>query len=167
MPHFLPALVAFVQLSIACQREVRSRRDIQDNHNDHIEPREAETLPPIWTREEHFLHDSFSKVEMDTWASYYTRGDHLAGRNKSMAEATAKTWRENGIPASLVEYHVFLDYPKQQELVLTWSNGSTYEAQMYEDILEEDDTTGDPSALPGFHAFSANGIVEAEYVYVG
>jgi N-acetylated-alpha-linked acidic dipeptidase len=84
-----------------------------------------------------------------------------------MAEVTAKEWTKNGVPSSLVEYEVFLSYPKEQKLVLRSRNRTLHEAQMYEDALSEDDTTSSPRALPAFHGYSASGKVEAEYVYVG
>jgi N-acetylated-alpha-linked acidic dipeptidase len=84
-----------------------------------------------------------------------------------MAEVTAKEWTKNGVPVSLVEYEVFLSYPKEQKLVLRSRNRTLHEAQMYEDALSEDDTTSSPQALPAFHGYSASGKVEEEYVYVG
>jgi N-acetylated-alpha-linked acidic dipeptidase len=160
-------LLAVAQLTNACQRELRYREDFQDPSNHVLQLRETTSYPPSWTKEEQILHTSFSNTELDTWSSYYTHGDHIAGRNKSMAEETAKKWIANGVPASLVEYHVYLNYPKEQRLVLKSGNRSLYEAQMYEDVLKEDETTGDPRAPPAFHGYSASGLVEAEYVYVG
>jgi N-acetylated-alpha-linked acidic dipeptidase len=167
MVNALVFALAIVSVASACQREIRNREDLQQPTNPTLSPREAIPYPPLWTKEEQILHTSFSNVELDTWSSYYTHGDHIAGRNKSMAEETAKKWIVCGVPASLVEYEVFLNYPKEQALVLKWGNGSHYEAQMYEDVLEVDETTGDKGAVPAFHGYSASGKVEAEYVYVG
>ena len=36
-----------------------------------------------------------------------------------------------------------------------------------EAVLEEDETTGWPNRVPTFHGYSASGVAEAEYVYVG
>lgn len=84
-----------------------------------------------------------------------------------MAEETARKWTENGVLSSLVEYEVFLSYPKEQSLVLMQGNGSVHEAQMFEDVLEQDETTGYLGALPGFHGYSKSGEAKAEYIYVG
>lgn len=84
-----------------------------------------------------------------------------------MAEKTAKQWTANRVPAKLVEYEVLLNYPKEQKLVLKLVNGSRHEVQMYEDVLEEDETTGYPGAPPAFHGYSKSGAADAEYVYVG
>jgi N-acetylated-alpha-linked acidic dipeptidase len=167
MASTLLLLLAVAQWTDACQRELRSREDIQHPSPHVLVPRQTVTFPPAWTKEEKILHESFSKSELDTWSSYYTHGNHIAGCNKSMAEETAKKWTENGVPSSLVEYEVFLNYPKEQGLVLRWGNGSRFEAQMYEDVLQEDETTGYPGALQAFHGYSAIGQLEAEYIYVG
>jgi N-acetylated-alpha-linked acidic dipeptidase len=93
-----------------------------------------------------------------------------------MAERTAQKWMESGVKTSIVEYEVWLNYPEVQRLVLrsggngtgnVGGNGTEYEAQMYEDVLEQDETTGYEGSLPAFHGYSASGEVEAEYVYVG
>jgi N-acetylated-alpha-linked acidic dipeptidase len=167
MVNLLLFLLATVHSASACQRDIRNREELQHQTITILTPREVISYPPLWTKEEELLHTSFSNAELDTWSSYYTHGDHTAGRNKSMAEETAKKWIANGVPASLVEYEVFLNYPKEQALVLKWGNGSHYEAQMYEDVLEVDETTRDQGAVPAFHGYSASGRVEAEYVYVG
>jgi N-acetylated-alpha-linked acidic dipeptidase len=165
-PTFL-LLLAIASSATACQRDILSQIDTQ--HPDHhtLKPRQAAAFPPVWTKEEQILHSSFSKTELDTWSSYYTHGNHIAGLNKSMAEETAKKWIANGVPSSLVEYEVYLNYPKEQGLVLKWANGSSYKAQMYEDVLSVDETTLDAGAPPTFHGYSKSGSVEAEYVYVG
>ncbi|KAH7087121.1 glutamate carboxypeptidase [Paraphoma chrysanthemicola] len=167
MSQLLLVLLVVIHSTSACQRDLHNREDIQDPSNLNLAPRQSAPFPPTWTTEEEILHESFSKADLNTWSSYYTHGDHIAGRNKSMAEETAKKWNEHGVPSSLVEYEVFLSYPKEQGLVLKWANGIRYEAQMYEDVLDEDETTGYPGALPAFHGYSASGHVEEEYVYVG
>jgi N-acetylated-alpha-linked acidic dipeptidase len=156
-------------LSQACQR------DFPDQYTDpyliqsfqHLSERAAEPFPPVWSKNEQLLHEAFDNIELETWASYYTHGQHLAGRNKSMAEETSKKWNSNGVPASLVEYEVFLNYPVSQSLVLNMANGTKWKASLKEDALEQDETTSDPNGVPAFHGYSANGEVEAEYVYVG
>ncbi|KAH7076920.1 vacuolar protein sorting-associated protein 70 [Paraphoma chrysanthemicola] len=167
MAQLLLVLVAAIQFTSACQRDLHNREDNQDSSHRILAPRQAASFPPIWTTEEKILHESFSKANLNAWSSYYTHGDHIAGRNKSMAEVTAKKWNEHGVPSSLVEYEIFLSYPKEQELVLKWANGSRYEAQMYEDVLDQDETTGYLGVLPAFHGYSASGYMEAEYIYVG
>ncbi|RYN90237.1 putative glutamate carboxypeptidase [Alternaria tenuissima] len=167
MVSFLLIALSLVHLATACQRELRSLKTGQLSHQHPLVLRQAVTFPPVRNKNEDILHESFSAFSIDDWSSYYTHGDHVAGRNRSMAEVTAKEWTKNGVPGSLVEYEVFLNYPKEQKLVLRSRNRTLHEAQMYEDALSEDDTTSSPQALPAFHGYSASGKVEAEYVYVG
>jgi N-acetylated-alpha-linked acidic dipeptidase len=166
---FLLLLVSVVQLTRACQRELHYRDPGQQSQQLPLAPRQATQFPPVWNENEKILNTSFSTASIDTWSSYYTHGNHIAGRNKSMAEETAKMWTENGVPASLVEYEVFLNYPEQQKLVLKMGNLTQHTAQTFEDALPEDETTSYPlgQASPAFHGYSASGQVEAEYVYVG
>lgn len=157
-------LLAITPLAFACQRELRNRAE---SHEHILVPRQNVPFPPIWTKEEELLHKSFSNIELDTWSSYYTHGDHIAGRNKSMAEETAKKWIANGVQAEIMEYEVYLNYPKEQALSLKWGNGSRFEVNMFEDVLKEDETSGSKEGTPGWHGYSASGRVEAEYVFVG
>lgn len=169
----LLALTTFCQ---ACQRDFADQYyNSRLGDNLHLDSRANEPFPPTWTNEERILHTSFGATEIDEWSSYYTHGDHVAGRNKSMAEHTAQKWNGNGIATEIVEYEVYLNYPEAQSLVLTIGNGSAnttsgttnFEAQMYEDKLVADETTEYPNSLPSFHGYSASGNVSAEYVYVG
>ena len=166
--HLLIALSA-TQIATACQRDLYVPDFTDLPHDKPLVPRQAATFPPLWTANEAILHNPFSAASIDKWSSYYTHGDHIAGRNRSMAEETARRWTANGVLSSLVEYEVFLSFPNEQRPTLKWGNGSVYEAQLFEDVLEEDETTGleGSRGLPGFHGYSASGKVEAEYVYVG
>jgi N-acetylated-alpha-linked acidic dipeptidase len=169
MAKLLLLALSITRLTVACQRELRSLDLGLNPQNLPLVPRQETPFPPVWTENEKVLHESFSTATIDQWSSYYTHGKHIAGLNKSMAEETARQWTENGVPASLVEYEVFLNYPKKQRLVLKMGNGSHYAAQMFEDGLEEDKTTTYPLSanIPAFHGYSASAQVEAEFVYVG
>jgi N-acetylated-alpha-linked acidic dipeptidase len=111
--------------------------------------------------------DSFSNNSISDWSYYYTHGDHVAGRNKSQAQWTADKWEEAGIPSSLAEYTVFLNYPLNNSLSMTYANGSVYTAGLVEDVLEADETSTREDRLPSFHGYSATGNASAEFVYVG
>lgn len=164
MVYTLLVLLALTHSTLACQRDLHNRAEPT---NPILVPRQNVPFPPIWTKEEEILHKSFSNIELDKWSSYYTHGDHIAGRNKSMAEETAKKWMANGVQTEILEYEVYLNYPKEQALSLKWGNGSRYEVNMFEDVLKEDETSGSTEGMPGWHGYSASGRVEAEYVYVG
>ncbi|RWA05077.1 hypothetical protein EKO27_g10025 [Xylaria grammica] len=84
-----------------------------------------------------------------------------------MAEWTADRLRENGWNASVVSYNVYLNYPVNKSLSLTYSNGSTFQPLLAEAVLDADETTSYPNRVPTFHGYSASGSAEAEFVYVG
>lgn len=163
------SLPAFVYIALACQRDFPSLEPADQAIllAGQLAARQAEPFPPTWTKEEEILSNSFDGVEIETWSSYYTHGDHVAGRNRTIADETAKKWNANGISTSIAEYEVYLNYPEKQELVLEYTDGTRHVAQMYEDALDADETTRYASSLPAFHGYSASGEVEAEYVYVG
>lgn len=140
-------------------------------HEHHFQPsgltkRQVTPLSPL-TPEEKILVDSVSNVSISEWSYYYTHGYHLAGTNMTMAEWTADRWRENGWNASVVSYNVYLNYPVNKSLSLTYSNGSTFQPLLEEAVLDADETTSYPNRVPTFHGYSASGSAEAEFVYVG
>ncbi|KAF2464932.1 glutamate carboxypeptidase 2 [Lindgomyces ingoldianus] len=147
----------------ACQRE----RTLNYPHK-HVK-RQANnvTFPPVLDRNEQILIDSFDNTSISTWSYYYTHGDHVAGRNRTMAQWTADRWAEFGFTSKLDEYYVFLNYPVSHSLQLTYSNGTVFTPSLQEAVLPEDDTTSYPNRIPTFHGYSFSGNASAEYVYVG
>ncbi|KAJ4994383.1 glutamate carboxypeptidase-like protein 2 [Stagonosporopsis vannaccii] len=145
----------------ACQRE----RVFKRHAHSHIK-RQA-SFPPVLDANEQILINSFDNTSIAEWSYYYTHGDHIAGRNESMAQWTADKWQSYGFTSRLDEYYVFLNYPVSHSLVLTYSNGSTYTPTLEEAVLEEDPTTSYPNSISTFHGYSFTGNASAEYVYVG
>ncbi|KAF3061752.1 Glutamate carboxypeptidase 2 [Daldinia childiae] len=143
----------------ACMHERRM-------HSSLTGKRDTTPLQPL-NPEETILVDSISNTSISEWSYYYTHGAHLAGKNQSMAEWTAERWGENGWNSSIVSYYVYLNYPVNKSLSLTYSNGSVYRPLLEEAVLSQDETTGYPDAIPTFHGYSASGSVDAEFVYVG
>lgn len=122
-------------------------------------------------------------VQAREWSQYYTSGPHLAGKNLSQALWTMERWQEFGIASSIVDYDVYINYPKSHRLALLEKNdekdeGSTgerseedewkvaYEARLEEDVLDEDKSSQLPGRIPTFHGYSASGNVTAPYVFV-
>ncbi|KAI1737237.1 N-acetylated-alpha-linked acidic dipeptidase-like protein 2 [Xylaria scruposa] len=155
--HLLSA--ALVTLCQACARE-------RHFHTSGLAKRQSTPLSPL-SQEEQILVDSVSNVSISEWSYYYTHGYHVAGKNMSMAEWTADRWRENHWNASVVAYNVFLNYPVNKSLSLTYSNGTTFQPLLAEAVLDADETTSYPNRVPTFHGYSASGSAEAEFVYVG
>lgn len=145
----------------ACQRERAFKRYA------HGHVKRQVSFPPVLDANEQILINSFDNTSISTWSYYYTHGDHIAGRNESMAQWTADKWAEYGFTSRLDEYYVFLNYPVSHSLVLTYPNGSTYTPTLQEDVLEEDPTTSYPNSISTFHGYSFTGNASAEYVYVG
>ncbi|KAI1174899.1 N-acetylated-alpha-linked acidic dipeptidase-like protein 2 [Nemania sp. FL0916] len=127
---------------------------------------EATPLAPL-SPEEQILVDSVSNVTISEWSYYYTHGYHVAGKNMTMAEWTADRFRDGGWNASVIPYHVYLNYPVNKSLSLTYSNGSTFQPLLDEAVLDVDETTSYPNRVPTFHGYSASGSAEGEFVYVG
>ncbi|KZM18759.1 Glutamate carboxypeptidase II [Ascochyta rabiei] len=148
----------------ACQRE----RVFKRHAHAHIKRQAVNaTFPPVLDPNEQVLINSFDNTSISTWSYYYTHGDHIAGRNESMAQWTADKWESYGFTSRLDEYYVFLNYPVSHSLVLTYPNGSTYTPTLQEAVLEEDPTTSYPNSISTFHGYSFTGNASAEYVYVG
>jgi N-acetylated-alpha-linked acidic dipeptidase len=103
----------------ACQRE----RVFKRHAHGHIKRQAVNaTFPPVLDANEQILINSFDNTSISTWSYYYTHGDHIAGRNESMAQWTADKWAEYGFTSRLDEYckflHLFYTHVKLQSLVL-------------------------------------------------
>lgn len=131
----------------------------------HLTPRQA--WNSSLTANEQTLVNFFSNESISEWSFYYTQGLHLGGTNRSQAEWTAERWAEAGWETRLDIYNVFLNYPLDNSLNMTSTNGTVFEPELQEDVLEEDPVTGFSNRVPTFHAYSASGTAEAEFVYVG
>ncbi|KAI1082703.1 glutamate carboxypeptidase [Whalleya microplaca] len=153
------AAVAFLlTCTSACQHERLSRRILAERQDTPLSP-----LNP----EETTLVEAISNTTISEWSYYYTHGNHIAGKNLSMAEWTADRFGENGWNSSIISYDVYLNYPVNKSLTVTYANGSIYEPALEEAVLSQDDTTSYPDRIPTFHGYSATGSAETEFVYVG
>lgn len=170
MTRILSSLVLLGTFAHACQRDWdaldRRIHHQHDSHNRHSKRAEV-AYPPVLSEIESVLVNSFDNKSISDWSYYYTHGDHLGSHNKSMAEWTAQKWRDAGFDAWLEEFPIWYTYPEHSSLTLIRPNGSRHEANLVEDVLEEDDTSSYPNLIPAYHAMSASGNVTAEYVYVG
>lgn len=82
----------------ACQRERVFKR-----HAHSYIKRQA-SFPPVLDANEQILINSFDNTSIAEWSYYYTHGDHVAGRNESMAQWTADKWSSYGFTSRLDEY---------------------------------------------------------------
>jgi N-acetylated-alpha-linked acidic dipeptidase len=119
----------------------------------------------------------------EEWSRYYTSGPHLAGKNFSQALWTRERWQEWGVESTIVDYDVYINYPKGHRLALMEKVGQDldvsdstaaasqewkvkYEARLEEDVLDEDKSSQLADRVPTFHGYSASGNVTAPYVFV-
>lgn len=82
----------------ACQRE----RAFKEHAHGHVKRQTA--FPPKLDANEQILMNSFDNTSISTWSYYYTHGDHIAGRNESMAQWTADKWASYGFASRLDDY---------------------------------------------------------------
>lgn len=151
----------------------------------------ASRVPEGWRSKTEFLFEDLQGILLETpdtaktaeWSRYYTSGPHLAGKNLSQALWTRERWEEFGIASSIVDYEVYINYPKGHRLALLEQSKHEadvtertaegkdvwevkYEAILEEDVLEEDKASQLQERIPTFHGYSASGNVTAPYVFV-
>jgi N-acetylated-alpha-linked acidic dipeptidase len=108
-----------------------------------------------------------SAEDQDKWMQFLTSKPHHAGsaQGKANAEYMASLFRQWGYETELAEYHVLFPTPKSRNLELLGKQ--PYKAKLDEPILKEDRTSGQrDQQLPTYNAYSADGDVTAELVFV-
>lgn len=126
-----------------------------------------EQWPPVLNEQETVLANAFDNVTIDEWSDYYGHQNKLAGLGLEAAEWTRDRWTEFGFESHLQEYHVYLSYPVQQGLSVTWGDGTTENVNLVEPAVEGDDVTAWKENQPTFHGYSASGKVTGEFFYAG
>lgn len=114
------------------------------------------------TYDEHISPDNLREwMEYIVSKPIYTGAPH----NKETADWMVEQFRSWGFEAELEEFQVLFPTPKIRSLELV--SPGTYTAQLREPALPEDRTSQiEQDRLPTFNAFSADGDVTAELVYV-
>eukprot|EP01133_Synstelium_polycarpum_P011877 gene11877-13842_t len=87
-----------------------------------------------------------------------------SANGKAVAESILTRFKSYGWDAQIETYYVLFPTPKTRLLELTYPN--TYTALLKEPPLKEDATSAQEGQLPTYNAWSADGDVEAELVYV-
>jgi N-acetylated-alpha-linked acidic dipeptidase len=104
---------------------------------------------------------------LDTWMQFLTSHPHHVGspQGRANADYMLNLFRSWGYQAELAEYHVLFPTPKTRVLELLGSK--PYKAKLEEPALKEDKTSGQKAEqLPSYNAYSADGDVTAELVFV-
>ena len=105
--------------------------------------------------------------EMDGWLRHMSRTPHHVGSlaSKENAEFMAKLLESWGYDTEIAAYEILLPTPKTREIELVAP--TSFSASLTEDSLPEDPSTGRrENLLPPYNAFSVDGEVEAELVFV-
>ncbi len=104
---------------------------------------------------------------LDTWMKFLSSHPHHVGspQDKANAEYMADLFSQWGYQTEIASYYVLFPTPVIRELELTGSK--PFRAKLEEPALKGDKTTGQASEqLPSYNAYSADGDVTAEPVYV-
>lgn len=116
---------------------------------------------------EAMLDASIDAGEMDQWLRDMSTRPHHVGSpgSKAVAEYIARLLDSWGYSTEIVEYEVLLPTPRVREVELV--SPSRFSASLTEDTLVGDPSTSVRSdLLPPYNAFSVDGEVEGELVFV-
>ncbi|MGI9551986.1 MAG: transferrin receptor-like dimerization domain-containing protein, partial [Aurantibacter sp.] len=108
-----------------------------------------------------------STDNLDKWMQLMSAEPHWVGteygeKNAKWIQKQFKSW---GYDAKIETYHVLFPYPETRELEMT--GPSTYEAKLTAVAVDGDEFTAQGDALlPSYNAFSTDGEVEGELVFV-
>ena len=104
---------------------------------------------------------------MDSWMQFLTSHPHHVGspQDKVNAEYIADLFKQWGYNTGIESYYVLFPTPKTRLLELTGSK--PFKAKLEEPALKEDRTSGQKNEqLPTYNAYSADGDVTAELIFV-
>ena len=95
-----------------------------------------------------------------------TEEPHLAGTQNSykIAQYLYKKYQEYGLKAQIYEYKVYLPHPIEIQLEMVFP--THYQAIGKEESWEWDKDSYEPNLVPGYNAYSPDGDVTADLVYV-
>jgi N-acetylated-alpha-linked acidic dipeptidase len=106
-------------------------------------------------------------ADQDAWMKFLSSKPHHVGsaQGKANADYMANLFRQWGYETEIAVYHVLFPTPKTRLLEL--QGPEPYQAKLEEPALKEDRTSGQKTEqLPPYNAFSADGDVTAELVFV-
>ena len=126
-----------------------------------------ETTSTIQHQLETEFDSHIDRAEMDEWLREFSSEAHHVGspKGKKNADALAALFRSWNYAVEISEYQVLFPEPLTRELELLYPYQFT--ASLTEDSLEEDPSTSViDNLLPPYNAFSIDGEVEGELVFV-
>ncbi|KAL1932560.1 hypothetical protein VTP01DRAFT_8238 [Rhizomucor pusillus] len=129
----------------------------------------------LWPGKDQILHaeklvlDLPDNENIRGYLKHYTSVAHLAGTesDRSQAEWTRDKFIEFGIANTTIKtYYPLLNYPVKHRLaIVSGPEELRYEAELREDVVDEDETSKDPDNVPTFHGYSKNGTATGPVVY--
>ena len=105
--------------------------------------------------------------DQDTWMKFLSSHPHHVGspQGKANADYMLNLFKSWGYQAQIEEFYVLFPTPKFRQVELLGSK--PYKLKLEESTLAEDRTSGQKSEqLPTYNAYSADGDVTAELVFV-
>lgn len=108
-----------------------------------------------------------STKNLDTWMQFLSSRPHHVGsvHDKANADYMANLFKSWGYETNIDVYYVLFPTPKFRQLELL--GAKPYKAKLEEQTLKEDRTSGQKSEqLPSYNAYSADGDITAELVFV-
>jgi N-acetylated-alpha-linked acidic dipeptidase len=95
-----------------------------------------------------------------------TEAPHHAGSpgSRKVAEYVLSQWKSFGLNASIEQFEALMPYPTERVVELV--SPERYTAQLKEPPVAEDKNSTDSGQLPTFNAYSADGDVTGDLVYV-
>ncbi|MDX2045684.1 MAG: M28 family peptidase, partial [Chitinophagaceae bacterium] len=108
-----------------------------------------------------------SAAKQDEWMKFMSSRPHHVGspHDKANAEYMANLFKQWGYQTEIAEYHVLFPTPKTRVLELL--GAKPFKAKLEEPALAADKTSGQKTEqLPTYNAYSADGDVTAELVFV-
>jgi len=108
-----------------------------------------------------------SAKNLDIWMQFLTSHPHHVGspQDKANAEYIADLFAQWGYQTEIASYFVLFPTPKSRLLELT--GRKPFKAKLEEPALKEDRTAGQKSEqLPSYNAYSADGDVTADLIFV-
>ena len=117
-------------------------------------------------RLETLFDEQINRDNLREWMERITAEPFFVGspHNKENAEWVADLFRDWGYDTEIVEYQVLFPKPRIRELEMVAPE--RYRALLAEPVLEADATSGVDGRLPTYNAYSADGDVTGELVYV-
>ena len=117
-------------------------------------------------RLEALFDEQMNRDNLRAWMERITAEPFFVGtpHNKENAEWVANLFREWGYDVEIAEYQVLFPKPRVREVEMVAPE--RFRALLAEPILEADATSGVDGRLPTYNAYSADGDVTGELVYV-